>query len=86
MCRRSGGKEEEEEEEEGRDAFKTSTHTPRRGGKNEGIRGSGRPMHSAVSLNLNLSSPSVWEGKSLKFHRKMKEFVGQGSLCTARFR
>ena len=33
--------------------------------------------HRASGQSLNLELPSVWGGKSSKFQRKRKEFVGQ---------
>ena len=47
--------------------------------ENNGFQRSRRVIHGADSQNLSLEWPSVWAGKSLKFLRKMKEFVGRGS-------
>ena len=38
-------------------------------------------MHGAMPLNLSLEWPSVWEGKSLKFLRKMKDSGGGCVMC-----
>ena len=54
--------------------------------ENEGFCGSRGPMHRAESQKMNLSCPSVWGGKSLKFLRKMNDSGGPGGRATARNR
>ena len=43
--------------------------------ENKGFCGSWGVMHRAASQKMSLSCPSVWGRKSLKFLRKMKEFM-----------
>ena len=48
---------------------------------NEGFQRSWGVVHGAAPLNLSLEWPSVWDGKSLKFLRKIKDSRGPGGWC-----
>ena len=54
--------------------------------ENQGFWWSWGLIHRANSQKMSLSCPSVWEGKSLKFLRKMEDSGGPGGRCTARNR
>ena len=49
--------------------------------ENEGFQRSLGVVHGAEPLSLSLELHSVWGGKSLKFHRKMKDSRGPGWWC-----
>ena len=68
--REEGGRGGRKRKEEGRDAFKTSTHTPRRGGKK--IRG-------VPSYNKKLSLRRAHHSKRVAFYRFDFQMVGH---CT----